>query len=198
MNAPSAGDFVEPPPPYLEWFEGLHVIDGFAVGRREADAFAKHSELGEQLYKAGTAYRFMVLSIDRRLYRFSCEVGDDFNGESVSVDFVCDEVADGSVTMQRCDEMMVQIRHRCTCGHELFQGIDRYVVDPTSPTGMRNEPMPPKICADMLYGLDEKTGLVVFVVGLDEDEEEPRQPKFVTIWKPLGFTPHWLAAEERP
>jgi len=49
----------------------------------------------------------------------------------------------------------------------------------------------------VLYGVDEKTGLVVFEYGTDQIDDY--YPSFVAVWRPDGYMPDWLKnAAEQP
>lgn len=45
---------------------------------------------------------------------------------------------------------------------------------------------------EVLYGLDERTGLVLFEVGTENIDDY--YPSFVHRWSPKGIEPRWLAA----
>lgn len=46
----------------------------------------------------------------------------------------------------------------------------------------------------ILFGIDERTGLVLFEVGTDNTDD--CYPSFVDLWSPEGCTPDWLAPAE--
>lgn len=48
--------------------------------------------------------------------------------------------------------------------------------------------------ADILYAVNERTGLVVFEVGTNNTDDY--YPEFVASWIPDGYTPMYLAATE--
>ena len=60
---------------------------------------------------------------------------------------------------------------------------------------IRTEPEPHRLGSsqqdEVLYGLDERTGLVLFEVGTEDTDDW--YPSFVHRWHPEGVEPKWLA-----